>query len=245
MSRSTLSSDSIANATRSRASFSGHGNAKGAAGLRAENDGAPGDFLSGVGDMAIVNPHVGGFEKIHIGFAWDSIVEKKEGFWNKLFSREETLSVDLDLGCLYELQDGERGAIQAFGDLFGDYSKSPYIHLSGDERTGESEGDDEYMSVNGQKWPDIKRILFYTYIYDGAPNWAALKPQIQILVPNERPMVVVPNVNHSELGLCVIGGMENVRNGIKITNYTEYFPGHAEMDRAFGFGLEWADGVKI
>ena len=57
-------------------------------------------------------------------------------------------------------------------------------------------------------------------------------------------MVVVPDVHKDELAVCAITMIENVRNGIKLTNHTEYFPGHAEMDRAFGFGLEWDEGKK-
>lgn len=51
-------------------------------------------------------------------------------------------------------------------------------------------------------------------------------------------------MERSELNVCVIAGLENVRNGIKLSHYTEYYPGHAEMDRAFGYGLQWDDGEK-
>jgi len=244
------SANSLIDATESRASFSSHGTSKGAAGFKVEGQSSgPGEFLSTVGETAIINRHKDGFQKIHIGLAWDSLKkqEKPTGFFAKLFKKEKTVehNVDLDLGCLYELADGTRGCVQAFGDLYGEYDKSPYISLSGDERTGKSEGDDEYMMINGQKWPKFKRILFYTYIYKGAPSWEILKPQIHVRTPGEEPLIVVPNVAQSELCLCVIAGFENVRNGIRITNYTEYFPGHTEMDRAFGFGLEWADGQKL
>jgi tellurite resistance protein TerA len=57
-------------------------------------------------------------------------------------------------------------------------------------------------------------------------------------------MVVTIGSHHKNLGICAIAGLENVRNGIKLTNHTEYFPGHAEMDRAFGYGLEWDNGTK-
>jgi tellurite resistance protein TerA len=57
-------------------------------------------------------------------------------------------------------------------------------------------------------------------------------------------MIVTPQVDRSEQSVCVIAEVENVRNGIKLTNHTEYFPGHAEMDRAFAFGLSWSDGEK-
>ena len=57
-------------------------------------------------------------------------------------------------------------------------------------------------------------------------------------------MIVTPDAHMDELAVCAIAMMENVRGGIRLTNHTEYFPGHNEMDRAFGFGLQWADGQK-
>ena len=87
-------------------------------------------------------------------------------------------------------------------------------------------------------------IIVYIYIYEGAIDWAQVKPQIHIRIPGQSPMVVTPGTHHRELALCVIGGIENVRAGLRLTNYTEYYPGHIEMDRAFGFGLQWDDGRK-
>jgi tellurite resistance protein TerA len=244
MTRNTTSTDSLAGATRSRAKFSRHKNSKGAEGFRIESHDENYEFLSGPGQTAIINPKEEGFKRIKIGAAWDNVSANESGFFGKLLHKAQKKGVDIDLGCLYELKDGSRGAIQAFGDLFGSLKKDPYIALSGDERTGDAEGDDEYIIVNGKKWPEIARLIIYVYIYDGAPNWAKIKPQIHVRVPDETPMIVTPRLSREELNVCVIAEMENVRNGIKLTNHTEYFPGHAEMDRAFGFGIEWADGQK-
>ena len=185
-----------------------------------------------------------------IGVAWDNIIPKaeKKGFLQKLMGakgdKAPAAGVDLDVGCLYELEDGSRGAIQAFGDRYGDFDNSPYIHLSGDERTGDAEGDDEIIRVNGAHWDKVKRIVIYLYIYGGAKNWETVRPQIQVRVPGERPMVVTLQARREELALCAVAGLENVRGGIRMTNYLEYFPGHDELDRAFGFGLDWTDGRK-
>lgn len=244
MSRDRNSADSMIAATKSRARFSGHGQSKGAAGITGEGE-TQGEFLSTVGETAIVNPQEHGFQKIRIGAAWDNVPPDKAGFFTKMLNKTRNKGVDLDLGCLYELHDGKRGVVQAFGDLFGSYDQPPYITLSGDERTGDAEGDDEFIQVNGKHWGDIKRLLLYIYIYDGAPDWSVIRPQIHVDVPGEPPLVIVPSVHRSELSLCALAGMENIRNGIRLTNYTEYFPGHSEMDRAFGFGLQWADGQKL
>jgi tellurite resistance protein TerA len=162
----------------------------------------------------------------------------------KILKKVTKVGVDLDLGCLYELQDGTRGAIQAFGEKFGAYERAPFIKLSGDERTGNAKGMDEAIFVNGACWDQIKRLMIYIYIYDGAPRWSEIKPQVVLDVPGENDLIVTLGAHNDALALCAVGGIENVRGGIKLTNYTEYFPGHFEMDRAFGFGLDWADGKK-
>ena len=245
MTEEKLSQDSMIEATRNRASFSGHGDAKGASGYKVASADPDCEFLSQSGQSTIINPRTDGFGKIQIGAAWDNIVvEKNSGLLDKLLKKATRQGVDIDLGCLYELQDGSRGAIQAFGDMFGKFDHAPYIALSRDERTGNKEGFDEHIDLNGKHWDEIRRLLVYVYIYNGTPNWATVRPQIQVSVAGEHPMVVVPDVHKDELAVCAITMIENVRNGIRLTNHTEYFPGHAEMDRAFGFGLEWDDGKK-
>lgn len=162
----------------------------------------------------------------------------------KFYTRKTSNGVDLDVGCLYELKNGKKGAIQAFGEMFGKHDEEPYIELSGDERTGESDGEDELIRVNGKKWDEFKRIIIYVYIYGGADNWSEIQPQIQVRVPGEKPMIVSLSAKRDEFDLCAVARLENVRRGIKMTNLLEYFPGHAAMDRAFGFGLKWEDGQK-
>ncbi len=242
MSRNGNSADSLIKATESRAKFSGHGTAKGAQGFSSEE--ATSAVLARTGDTEIINPQEHGYEDIRIGLSWDEMLVENKSFPSKLFKKHFYKPVDLDLGCLYELQDGTRGVIQAFGDSYGTYDSAPYIFHSGDERTGESEGDDESILINGKHWPDIKRILLYVYIYDGAPHWASIRPRIFIDVPGEKDMEARLGVADSSCVICAVAGIENVRNGMKITNYTEYFHGHNGMDRAFGFGIRWNDGQK-
>lgn len=249
-SRDKSSVDSLAEASRSRASFSGHGNAKGAAGTLSDTDDDSGcKYLGATGQTLVIDPGPDGFEKIRIGAGWQNIkVEEAKGFFSKLLKKATKQGVDLDIGCLYELQDGTCGAIQAFGEMFGDYDAAPFMTLSGDDRTGDDDddddGEDEILFVNGQKWGEIRRMLVYLYIYEGAAHWAEVKPQIRIQVPGHEPMVVNLHTYESQLAVCAVAGIENQRGGIKVTNFTEYYPGHAEMDRAHGYGLEWDDGRK-
>lgn len=244
------SKHSIMDATRSRAKFSGHGRALGASGYVSDTDDNF-DFLGTTGQTTIFNPQKDGFADIRIGAAWQNLeVEQASGGFLGKFLKKKVLKkgVDLDLGCLYEMQDGTRGGLQAFGDSYGSYESAPFISLSKDDRTGDDDDDidglDEIMTLNGPHWPEVKRLLVYLYIYEGAQSWAEIKPQIHVEVPNEKPMVVTLHTYKSEMCLCAAAMLENVRGGIRMTNITEYYPSHPAMDRAFGFGLEWEDGTK-
>ncbi len=239
---------------RGRATFAIHGNVLGAAGYVDPNDqDQNADFLGQRGDSLSCSPPAEGFGAIHIGAAWDPRRAPYAGLVGRVLGmlpvphklrQGRKIRVDLDLGCLYELHNGHRGAVQAFGKSFGAYEQEPYIALSGDERVGDAEGYDEVMTINGLRWDQIKRVLVYVYIYAGAADWAQAAPQVQVRVPGYKPMVLSLGSAHKHLGLCAIASLENVRNGIRLTNHSEYFAGHVEMDRAFGFGLEWADGQK-
>lgn len=251
---SDSSKHSLAEATRSRASFSDHANSLGAAGFVSPHDESqPADFLSQPGQTAIVNPTREGIKDFEIGVAWDNIKQRvplgKQTFLEKLLhikpkTKKKKRNVDLDIGCLYELKNGKRGAIQAFGEMFGEYDNEPYIALNRDERTGDSDGEDELIRVNGKRWDRFERILIYIYIYKGAENWDMVQPQVQVRVPEEKPMIVNLHAKKQELALCAVAQLENIRGGIKMTNIMEYFPGHAEMDRSFGYGLQWEEGQK-
>ncbi|MCK5373961.1 MAG: Tellurium resistance protein TerA [Alphaproteobacteria bacterium] len=236
---------SITEATLSVAQFSGHGRSLGAAGVRAASD-HPGncEFLGQPGQSIAISPQDKEFESILIGVEGDNRQVQESGLIGKIFKKIRKIGVDLDIGCLYELQDGTRGSIQAFGEKFGNLDEAPFIALSGDECTGDAEGHDEYILINGEKWKEIKRILVYIYIYNGAPSWSVINPQIVVDVPGENDLYVTLKAHDDSLALCAVAELENVRNGIKLTNRTEYFPGHQEMDRAYGFGLVWEDGMK-
>lgn len=236
--------NTLKDANRVRGRFSSYRSAKGAAGYVEPNDvGNNYDFVSNTGDSFTITPDEDGFDKIRIGAAWNNYRVKRSGLLGK-FGLTKPANIDLDLGCLYEMQDGTRGCLQAFGDRYGSFSKRPYIRHSGDEQTGDSDGDDEFLLINGAKWSEIKRILIYVYIYDGVSDWAKVRPQVHIRLPNHKPVLMTLTSHFEDLDLCVIAGIENERGGIKLTSYTEYFHGHAEMDRAFGYGIPWADGSK-
>ena len=74
-----------------------------------------------------------GLGEILVNLNWNAKPPKK-GFFANLLSGSS--AIDLDLGCLFELKDGSKGAVQALGNAFGALNRPPFIALDGDDRTG-------------------------------------------------------------------------------------------------------------
>ncbi|MQU09730.1 MULTISPECIES: TerD family protein [unclassified Pseudomonas] len=175
-----------------------------------------------------------GFGEIRVNLNWN---RGKSGFFTK--SKE----IDLDLGCLYELQDGEKSVVQALGNSFGDLDYEPFIKLMGDDRTGAVAGG-EWLHINGKKWSEIKRILIFAFIYDGAPDWKATDGVVTIFVPGQPEIEVRLNEEGGRLGCCAIALLENDNGAVKVTRRVDFHSNQEPMDKAYGWGMRWRAGSK-
>jgi tellurite resistance protein TerA len=153
-------------------------------------------------------------------------------------------SIDLDLGCLYELKDGKKGAVQALGNAFGRLDTSPFISLDGDDRTGEStEG--ENLRINGDMISKIKRILVYTFIYEGAVDWQHTDGVVTIKYPGSEDVIVRMDEYGSAKTMCGIAMLENSNDEtFTVEKLVKFFGGHEELDRAYNWGMKWVPGKK-
>lgn len=160
--------------------------------------------------------------------------------WNQ---KGDMAGTDLDLGCLFMLQGGRPGAIQALSGNFGDYFYAPWAELMGDDRTGKS-SEGENMRINGQHWASIQKILVYASIYDGAPNWAATDAVVTIKAPGQPDIIVEMDEYSSHHNVCAVATIENVGGGIRITKHVTYHGNEEMVDHAYGYGLRWQEGSK-
>ncbi len=163
----------------------------------------------------------------------------KQGFFAGLRSNK----IDLDLGCLFELKDGSKSAVQALGNTFGDYRNPPYIALDADDRSG-SRSQGENLRINGQHWDDIERVLVYAFIYEGAPNWAEADALITIKTPGQPEIEIRLDSHRNDLPMCAIALLENQGGSVQITKLVDYHRGHRDVDEAHHWGLQWQRGSK-
>ncbi|HLD66745.1 MAG TPA: TerD family protein [Pseudomonas sp.] len=184
-----------------------------------------------------------GFGEIRINLNWNrGTPQASKGLLSGLFGKGSN-GIDLDVGCLFELADGRKGAVQALGNAFGSFEHPPFIELKGDDRTG-AVSDGEWMRINGGQWDSIKRVLIYAFIYDGAPNWTHTGGVITLYVPGQPPIEVQLTEGTDRMNMCAIALLENVGGAVNVSRQVRYFKGHQEVDQAFGWGMRWAAGSK-
>ena len=176
--------------------------------------------------------------EIVINLNWSQPTQKR-GF----FSRFTSNAIDLDLACLFELRDDMIGAVQALGNHFGSLDYPPYIALDGDDRTG-AVAAGETIRVNGKFADRIRRILVYTFIYDGAVDWAEAKGVVTVKCPGSPELVVRMDEYGSSKRVCAIALLENVGGTFSVEKIVEFFDHSEQMDRAFDWGLRWTVGRK-
>ena len=163
-----------------------------------------------------------------------------------LFKRSAP-SLDLDLGCLYEFTDGTKGVVQALGNAFAASPRGvsePVIRLDGDDRSG-TKSDGENLFINLSYAHQIKRVLVFALIYEGAANWAAADGVVT-LYPASGPQVEV-RLDETRDGarICGIALLESRNGELSVRREVNYIEGsQSALDRAYGWGMNWAPGRK-
>lgn len=183
-----------------------------------------------------------GLGEILVNLNWNSQPIRK-GFLSSLFGSGNS-GIDLDLGCLFELKDGRKGTVQALGNAFGSLSNPPYISLDGDDRTGASAAG-ENLRINGNQVSRIKRILVYTFIYEGVANWQQADATVTIKYPGAEDLVVKMDSYNTQNRMCALALLENVNDEtFSVEKIVQFYMGHKDMDQAFKWGLNWVPGRK-
>ncbi|MET9296721.1 Tellurium resistance [Streptomyces sp. NPDC003077] len=153
------------------------------------------------------------------------------------------VQIDLDLACLYELKDGTKGVVQPLGNFLGNINAAPYVKLSGDDRFGSPSGETLYINMDHRD--EIKRLLIFVYIYDGTPAFDRTHAIVS-LHPTTGPRVEISlDERAPEARSCAVFMLENNKGDLTVRREVKYVYGfQAELDRLYGWGLQWGRGTK-
>ena len=116
-----------------------------------------------------------GLSEIAVGLGWDEYrpeKEEKKGFFRSLFGSDEEVSSGSNIDCdatAFLLRNGVLDSSERTKDEVSYRKKraenSCVVH-SGDNLTGEGEGDDETINVDLNKVPeDVNRIVFVVNLF--------------------------------------------------------------------------------
>lgn len=177
------------------------------------------------------------FGEIVLNLNWNQGPEKR-GFFGSGPRR-----IDLDLGVIFEMKNGEKGIVQALGRTFGSFHTFPWIELSGDDRTG-AVAAGETIRVNGQHFDEIKRLGVFALIYDGAPNWQQTDGLVRMAMPGQPEIEVAMNEGRNDRPLCGIAVIENVGGELSITRHMQYYHNQKPFADALGISMRWRSAIK-
>lgn len=163
-------------------------------------------------------------------------------------------AIDLDLGCFYEMRNGSkmlidglqfshgRGGNRDQQTRQGCYTMPPYIWHYGDARTG---GSGETISVNPVGVNDIKRIIVYTFIYEGVARWAETDAIVKVTVPGIETVEVKMGQQNTDKKFCAIAQLDfNGDNSITVKKLVTFHNGHKDCDHTYGWGFNYTPGSK-
>lgn len=156
---------------------------------------------------------------------------------------QSMVNVDLDLGCLYELKDGTKGVVQPLGGLLGDVNGPPYVKLSGDDRFGSGSGETLYVNLDHRE--NIKRLLVFVYIYDQTPAFDRTQAMVTLYPSNGPRIEIGLDERHPQARSCAVVMIENVKEELIVRREVKFVYGfQGELDRLYGWGLQWGRGFK-
>jgi tellurite resistance protein TerA len=191
-------------------------------------------------------------KEIVINLNWSQETQKK-GFLSGLFGGSQ--GIDLDLGCFYELNDGQKSVIDGIQFAHGQggpkdrltkqgkYTGIPWVWHTGDDRSGAGSG--ENILVNPQGLSELKRIVVYCFIYEGVAKWAETNAVVTIKVPENPEIVVEMGKQYNSQKFCAIAEILFDKNdSITVRKLVTYHNGHGECDKAYNWGMKWTAGSK-
>ena len=154
-------------------------------------------------------------------------------------------NVDIDIGCLVEADGGWKSEWVVDGlNRNGSLRDYPYVDIDQDDRTGSS-ATGETLRVNSRGLEHIKRILLYTYIYEGADDWNDLDAVVTIKFPNKADMVIKMNEFNRRARYSVLAEIRNDGKNLEIKKILDFLNGgHKEITDKYRWHFSWRAGSK-
>lgn len=188
---------------------------------------------------------------LHVNLTWRPAGSRQGGGWRAGLARAlaPPAAVDLDLCALYELTDGRKGVVQALGHAFGSLHRPPWVHLDGDDRSGNL-ASGENLTVNLDHRADLRRLLVFVTVYEGASGFAGLHATVTLRPRHGAPVEFFLDECTVPSTVCALALITHDRGELLVRREARYLvtaPGvspQRTVDQAYGWGLDWRPGRK-
>ncbi|WP_369023166.1 TerD family protein [Nocardia cyriacigeorgica] len=162
-----------------------------------------------------------------------------------LFGTRRGAAIDLDLCCMWELANGNKGLVHAVGS-FGSLDAEPYVRLDKDDRTG-SAATGENLDINLDHIADFRRLLVYATIYAGAPDLRGVEATATLYPVGSPPIEMNVGGCTDNSKAIVLALIENVGGELVVRREGVFVRPPVDpprwvnkaVDQAYGWGLSW------
>ncbi len=187
---------------------------------------------------------------MRVNLNWTTQAQPQKGLAGRLSRAMGALTgPDLDLCALYELTDGRKGVVQALGNSFGSLAHPPYIHLDGDDRTGSVETG-ENLTINLDHIKDLRRVLIFVTIYEGARSFAGLHATVTLQPQHGAPVDFSLDECTIPSTVCALALITNDSGELMVRREARYLvpqrgvSPQRTVDQEYGWGMQWTPGRK-
>ncbi|UNZ20786.1 TerD family protein [Streptomyces sp. 891-h] len=187
---------------------------------------------------------------MRVNLNWTTQAQPPKGLAGRLTRAMGALTgPDLDLCALYELADGRKGVVQALGNSFGALNRPPYIHLDGDDRTG-AVATGENLTINLDHTSELRRILIFVTIYEGARSFAGLHATVTLQPQHGAPVDFSLDECTVPSNVCALALITNQNGELMVRRESRYLvprrgiSPQRTVDEEYGWGMKWTPGRK-
>ncbi len=186
---------------------------------------------------------------MRVNLNWE--VQKQFSGWGRKLGKAMAMhsDLDLDLCALFELADGRKGVIQALGNAYGSLHQPPFIHLDGDDRTG-ANASGENLTVNLDHAKDLRRVLIFVTIYEGARSFASVNGTVTLQPQHGAPVEFHLDECTVSSNVCALALITNESGDLVVHREARYLvtprgsSPQRTVDAAYGWGMQWTPGRK-
>jgi len=148
---------------------------------------------------------------------------------------------DLDIGCLYILSNGHRGAVQAAGGHLGTSESMPHICIPRDDRDGAGDEGETLIIARPQF---VAFAVVFAMIYRGVSDFRAVGAVLQIEHPGLAPRAIALASPDPGLRWCALAVCGCEEGKFVVLPQERYFLSARHADDHYGIGLDWGIGLK-